>query len=811
MPDPSRRDPEPLLGSPRPTSLEDAVESYLAARRAGDGTSPREFAERHAELGGDLASALEALVALEGAAPAPAAERAREVVGAFRIVREVGRGGMGVVYEAREEPLGRRVALKLLPNELVSSAAARARLEREARLASRLEHSGIATVYRAGVDADEPWIAMRFVDGRTLASSIARDREAGRSCASPGERSFDGAAAVRAVVECAARVARTLQFAHEQGIVHRDVKPSNIMVGLDGAPVLLDFGLAIGDDGDGQSLTRTGQTVGTPAYLAPELVNGERARPDPQCDVYALGVTLYECLALRRPFEGPTPAALYRAIESGAASDVRAANRTISRDLAVVVATAMERDPRRRYASAAAFAADLEALLAGRPIVARPVPLGGRVLRWARREPRQAALAAGLALASVVAAASAGNWLASRSVVLAAEHVAREQEREEALNRGYAKLLASQPSAPEFERAAALDPGNLEALAGRALAACLARHWDEGARILEPAPRSPGFDALRSLCARVPVRQDAELAGASEAGALDFFLTGLALHVQALRSEYDQRRPTWKRSLAMADEAVVRARTARSYAHVLRAWAADGAEDQAAARSSAGALATLWPDSPIELCAAGRAIVRFDPDGARALYTRAAELAPGDHVPLHQLGVIAFQRGDLETCEAAMRRSIAAEPSAESWNVLAACLAERGCLDEARPAFALAAAMNPRLRPAWNNLGQLAMQEDAAAAVPYFEHLLDIDRMDPEAHARLGFALFTLGRREEGRDHVALSVAIDGRDPEVWAWFVQQEHELGELDVARDVALEGARRFPKNAHLAQWCDELQAR
>ena len=152
--------------------------------------------------------------------------------------------------------------------------------------------------------------------------------------------------------------------------MHRDVKPSNIIVGSDGAPVLLDFGLAIATESSTHTLTRTGETAGTPAYLAPENVSGELAHPDAQGDVYALGVTLYECLALRKPFDAPTRVALYRAILAGTPADVRTLNRAVPRDLAVIVATAMERDRGRRYRSAGALADDLEACVAGRPIAA---------------------------------------------------------------------------------------------------------------------------------------------------------------------------------------------------------------------------------------------------------------------------------------------------------------------------------------------------------------------------------------------------------------------------------------------------------
>ncbi|MBL8861701.1 MAG: protein kinase [Planctomycetes bacterium] len=387
-----------------PTSTEEAVELFLELRRRGERVDPREFLARNAHVGPDLASALEALIALESAAsaPAPVGHDLPERVGPYRVLRELGRGGMGLVLEAVEEPLGRSVALKLLPSTMLANPAARARFQREAQLAARLDHPAIATVYGTGVEDSQPWIAMRLVEGITLARAIAEARAAGAGCVSLPGAGSGPRNALRALTACAAQLARALQAAHEQGVVHRDVKPSNVIVTAEGKPVLVDFGLAIDEDPGSAALTRSGDTAGTPAYTAPEIIAGEQARHDARGDVYALGVTLYECLTLRRPFEGPTPAALYGAILGESPVAVRALNRQVPRDLAVVVTTAMERDRSRRYASAAALADDLERCLRGEPIRARPPSAGYRLRRFVGRN-RGLSVAAALILLLLLA------------------------------------------------------------------------------------------------------------------------------------------------------------------------------------------------------------------------------------------------------------------------------------------------------------------------------------------------------------------------------------------------------------------------
>ncbi|MCC6672927.1 MAG: SUMF1/EgtB/PvdO family nonheme iron enzyme [Planctomycetes bacterium] len=334
---------------------------------------------------------------------------AGERFGPYRLVRELGRGAQGVVHLAVDERLGREVALKILPAHRALGSEFVRRFAREAELASRLDHPGIGTVYERGEVGGTPFLALRYVRGETLAEGIARAQQrAGgsprcvRLAAWPDGETIGETQAIARLCLFLAQVADALHVAHAANLVHRDVKPGNVLIDAKGNPVVVDFGLA--RDLEEPALTLTGDLVGTPAYMAPEQLAALRIPPDARADVYSLGVTLYECLTLRRPFTGATRAELYQQILASDPPPPRALHRGITRDLQVVVLTAMDRDRRRRYAGMAEFAADLRAVAAGAAIQARPPGPLRRVLRLATRNP-------GLASAVVAVVAILGVGL----------------------------------------------------------------------------------------------------------------------------------------------------------------------------------------------------------------------------------------------------------------------------------------------------------------------------------------------------------------------------------------------------------------
>lgn len=771
--------------------LERAVEEFLARRRREPALDARTFAADFPGLGPELLELLEAAEFLEGARGVEPAVPHFEVpkrVGAFRVESELGAGGMGIVLAAIEEPLERRVALKLLPPHLVQSVSARARFQREAVLASRLEHSGICAVFGAGVADGRPWIAMRLVEGPTLAALIRAARERGETSlanfgASEPER-------MRGVSTCVARVARALAFAHGKGVLHRDVKPSNIAITADGEPVLLDFGLAIEPDSQAPSLTLTGETAGTPAYLAPELLSGARTRPDARCDVYALGVTLFEALVLVPPFRAPTRETLFREILDGA-PDIRRTRPDVPRDLAVIVATAIEREPARRYASAENFAADLEAFVAGRPISARPVGALGRVLRWARREPRQASLAAGLAVFLLAFAVAGGVLIASRDDVQAGRDAQLARQVDDELQRAFADVGAGRAALADerFVRVLELDSVNAEAVVGRIFALLRLKRTDEALALLRDAPRTPVYEHLRALAANEPLPAD-DSSWLSRANSFELFVEGELLRIEAERRPPSERKEGMRRALERFDEAVIRSPQPRAIYHQLRAVAASKAGDERATRSACAALESLWPDSSRVLYQAGAALVEFDPRRALALLERSIQL-DDRYAPAFQCaGIVHMRLADLERAVEAFTRAVEIDRgNVEAWNGLGSAQLAMGCDDDARAAWLECLSVQPTMIQAWGNLTMLAMRmgnsrdvADCAARV------LELDPGQTPYRAVYAEALGFLNELERSRDEYAIVVAEAPQRAELWLYYGQVLLALGELDLALGAA-----------------------
>jgi len=362
---------------------------------------------KHPERADEIAG----MVALARRVAVRAPPTAPEVPG-YESIEELGRGGMGMVWLMRQQNLDRLVALKTMSSRLVVGARARSRFEREARAVARLDHPNIVSIHEVGETDGTPWFTMDYVPGRSLAEALAllassaRDTTTLRgpdlAAAAHGTEASDVPAVwTGSWAETAARVGvdvgHALAHAHARSIVHRDVKPSNILLRKDGEALLFDFGLARSETEE--ALTVTGDFVGSPVYVAPELADANLGEIDQRTDVWALGVTLYEMLTQRLPFLGANTPEIFRAITETEPPPVRRFAPKTPRDLEVICLKALEKNPARRYQSAAEMVADLNRFLDREPILARPSGTGIRALRWVQRNVMlSVALFLGLAL-----------------------------------------------------------------------------------------------------------------------------------------------------------------------------------------------------------------------------------------------------------------------------------------------------------------------------------------------------------------------------------------------------------------------------
>jgi serine/threonine-protein kinase len=299
-------------------------------------------------------------------------------VAGYEILSQLGRGGMGVVYKARQTALKRLVALKMVLSGEHAGAHELARFKAEGEAVARLQHPNIVQIYDVGQQQGRPYFSLEYVEGGSLAGKLSGTPQPPRVAAG--------------LIET---LARAMQYAHERGIVHRDLKPANILLKADGTPKITDFGLAKQMKGE-SDLTKTGAIVGTPSYLAPEQAAGKGQQVGPAADVYALGAIMYEMLTGGPPFRGETPLDTVLQVLAQEPVPPTRLQPKVPRDLETICLKCLQKDPRKRYVSAALLADDLQHFQKGEPIKARPIGPAARFVRWCLRNPLVAALTASL-------------------------------------------------------------------------------------------------------------------------------------------------------------------------------------------------------------------------------------------------------------------------------------------------------------------------------------------------------------------------------------------------------------------------------
>jgi serine/threonine protein kinase/tetratricopeptide (TPR) repeat protein len=512
--------------------LDRLAEEFADRFRRGERPTVQEYIDRYPGLADDLRELLPAMVEMEQAKEEPrdeppAAAPPIRQLGDYRILREVGHGGMGVVYEAEQLSLGRRVALKILPGALLRDARQKRRFEREARAAAKLHHTNIVPVFGVGEHDGQPYYAMQFIQGLGLdevieelarmkgpgqgapagtppggevriaragaaAQEVARSLLTGEFRPAPeeptpeGDTVFEepsplaralspssssgssasssavlpGQSGVRSrkptywhsVATIGVQVAGALDHAHKQGIQHRDIKPSNLLLDTRGTVWVTDFGLAkvTGPGAAGDNLTHTGDLLGTLRYMPPEAFDG---KVDIRGDIYALGLTLYELLALRPAFDEKDRPRLIKQVTGSEPPRLHRLNPTIPRDLVTIVHKAMDRDPAQRYSSAEALQADLEHFLNDEPIRARRTSAVERLARWSRRNKSLAAALSAVALLLVV--------LTGAALLFAANEAREAREKTELAAAREAERVRAVEAKNDAEKAKRLALDNL--------------------------------------------------------------------------------------------------------------------------------------------------------------------------------------------------------------------------------------------------------------------------------------------------------------------------------------------------------------
>lgn len=705
------------------SELEDLVARFLELREERPELGAREFASEHPSCAAELEAAIEhVLVTVARFAlvtPVGTSSAGERRIGEYELLREIGRGGMGVVFEARRagDPAAERVAVKVLPLAGLLGERALSRFRREARILERLDHRQIVGVREFGVEGDSPFLVMELVEGEALSTRA-------------------GARDAREAAALIASLARAVQAAHDSGVLHRDIKPQNVIVTADRGPVLLDFGLVAACDE--AAITSTGDLLGTPRYMSPEQARGEAATE--RSDVYALGLVLYELVAGRPAFEQGERSGLLEAVARSAFTDPRRLRPALPAGLVTVLCCALAWNPRRRFASAEALAEDLERFAGGGAVLARAPGALARSLDLIARRP----------LPSVIAALALALGFSLVFGVFLPRLAARRAAQSRAVERAFDLAVAARMRGYEERCALALD----EALA------------------LDP-DHAPAR-ALRSVIHERAAEERADGAGALVLEALDL----------ERRAEYERARARLRAAVELEPSSpwavALLARNAR------RAGDLDSAEaDLVAGSQAAPGSLTIAQELAMLLYDRGE-FARAEREYRRGLELR-------DDVPYlwQGLSLALFRLERDEQALAATQRAmeLAGRLDPAMANTMAALLDRMGHKLEAQELLRRLVDEHPESVVYCFNLAySLDSESLVAEAKPLYERVLELDPGNARATVCLAWLMATADQPEL-HDEVAgeelLLAALEqdrGRTPELVMGALQFAGETGRVE-----------------------------
>ncbi len=487
-------------GEPSPgASLEEVIENYLEELAEGNVPDQEAYLRAHPELATALKGVFRTLDFVEKTTRSVdgAKLKAGQEIGGYSIVREVGRGGMGVVYEALQRSLDRRVALKVLPFGALLSSTAAERFAREAATAGRLHHTNIVPVHDIGEEQGIHYFAMQYIEGSSLSQHVKEMR---------GEGTEPDLEYCRRVASWGRQVADALAYAHDEGIIHRDIKPSNLLLDFRDNVWVTDFGLARAEAN--ATITVTGDVIGSARYMSPEQASGGRRPVDKRTDIFSLGITLFEILTRTKAFDAESREAVLNQVVTRQLPMLRKVSPSIPKDLETIVAKCLEKEPAMRYATARDLAEDCRRFVAGEPILTRRTPIVVKTIRFLNRH--RVRVAGALLILALVAifmtmVSKYRRTQGQSSLDRAFEAVLQDQNSREAaklldeaesngidsarfhLCQGLVPLLNMKPleSIPHLKKALSKDPDNVEVCLAMALAYNLATDFINGRRYFE--------------------------------------------------------------------------------------------------------------------------------------------------------------------------------------------------------------------------------------------------------------------------------------------------------------------------------------
>jgi tetratricopeptide (TPR) repeat protein/serine/threonine protein kinase len=845
------------LGSGSDPRLTAALEEYRALLEAGQGPEREAFLVRYADLGTALADCLAGLELVNAVAPALSAAGAaepkgqadsppQEPLGDFRILREVGRGGMGIVYEAEQMSLKRRVALKVLPFAGAMDSRQLQRFKNESLAAAQLHHTNIVPVHYVGCERGIHFYAMQFIEGHSLADMIAELRgrtsdgtklqpspsphveatvdaqageviAAGSSTYSPGQtkpiaalstiRSTTDAAYFRTIAELGIQAAEALDYAHEHGIIHRDIKPANLLVDAESRLWITDFGLAQ-VQGDAR-MTMTGDLVGTLRYMSPEQALAKRVVVDHRTDIYSLGATLYELLTHQSAYTATDRQELLRQIAFEEPRKPRRLNRSIPVELETIVLKAMEKNPVERYATAKELAEDLRRYVMDRPIRARrPTPIQ-RVRKWARRH-RAAATAAAVCLFMALVS---GGWVLgerafrkgrSEAVVLEALEAAKPGLEEgnpwdhalvSALRQAEAQLQTGLLS-PELQRRVEQLQKDVKMLAE------LERISLEQTRV-----RDDRFDSSGSSNEYRKAFQDygIDAARLEQEEVIDLLQhSAIPNHLLAALDDWEDRLSQVGQEHLHHESAKIKALLRQPIFQLKEFENRDeferflqNAPIAELPRTVITQLSrTLGPSSPVPDTSASPRVLEF--------LRRAQAFYPADFWTNHHLGVALLLNQPRELQQEAVgffRAAVALRPDSPGARVnLGKALHDIGRLDEAVAAYQKAINLEPNYGAAYNNLGvTLTEKSRLDEAITALREAVQLRPNTADFHANLARALDCQEKLDEAAAESRKALDLDPDNAFAHSIWASVLNHRGRLDEAISECEKAIKLKPENA------------